>query len=272
MISMKKWRWSKTKIMLFIMWVTVIPYVSVSAQTTVVEGTPKTEAQKKEEAWANFVRAVEDRMRNDWAWLGRYAADNEALVRDPNNAHRVVFMGNSITEGWMQKNPDFFNGNHYINRGIGGQTTPQMLVRFRQDVVNLHPSTVVILAGTNDIAENTGPSKIEDVAGNIISMTELAQTHGIRVILCSVLPALSFPWHPGIEPAPSIIALNKLLKDYAEQNGLDYVDYYSSLVDVDSGLKKAFSEDGVHPNLAGYQVMEPLVQAAIQHTVNAKKK
>lgn len=195
----------------------------------------------------------------DWANLSKYSMANQEL----DGTSRVVFMGNSITEGWSQINPDFFKGKPYINRGIGGQTTPQMLVRFRADVIDLNPKVVVILAGTNDIAGNTGPITLSAIAGNIMSMAELAQANGIKVILASVLPAFDYAWKPGLEPNIKIPKLNKMIKDYADKKGMIYLDYFTPMVDERNGMKKAYSEDGVHPNLLGYQVMGPLVEAAI---------
>ena len=214
--------------------------------------------------------AVEFRIHNDWAWLEHYEDDNEKLPVPAVGERRVVFFGNSITEYWIHTDSPFFKDKNYIDRGIGGQTTPQMLVRFREDVINLKPEIVIILAGINDIAGNTGPSKIENVAGNIFSMAELARVNHIKVILCSVLPAAAFPWHPGIDPVPSIIKLNQLLKDYAEKNQLIYVDYYSATVNADKGFKKELTIDGVHPNLAGYKVMEPLAERAITAALSHK--
>lgn len=230
----------------------------------------KTEAQRKQQDWANFMKMIDDRLHNDWAWLKRYEADNDKMPAPDKDEKRVVFLGNSITEGWINKDPEFFQSHGYINRGIGGQTTPQMLVRFREDVVNLHPKVVIILAGINDIAGNTGPSRLENVAGNIISMAEIAKANGIKVILCSVLPAIGFPWHPGIDPIQSIIKLNATLKSYADKNKLTYVDYYSPVVDAQRGFKKDLAIDGVHPNLAGYKIMEPLAEEAINKALSAK--
>lgn len=206
----------------------------------------------------------EDRTRTDWAWLKRFQMDNQQLPAPKPGEKRVVFMGNSITQGWLRLNPAFFEGRPYINRGISGQTTPQMLLRFRQDVLDLKPAVVVILAGTNDIAGNTGPMTLDESMDNITSMAELAKANGIEVVLCSVLPAYDFPWRPGLQPAPKIVQLNAMIKQYAQQNGLAYVNYHSALSDERNGLKKAYSGDGVHPNLAGYKVMEPLVEKAIQ--------
>lgn len=200
----------------------------------------------------------------DWANLNRYKEENAKVpVLNAKDQSRVVFMGNSITEGWLNKRPDFFHSKKYINRGISGQTTPQMLLRFRQDVIALKPSLVVILAGINDIAENTGPYSAETTSGNIFSMCELAKQNGIKVIVCSVLPASDFQWKKGMEPAPKVIALNKTIKSYAEKNKLFYVDYYSAMVNDEMGLKAQLCTDGVHPNEAGYAVMEPILEKTI---------
>lgn len=201
---------------------------------------------------------------NDWPNFERYKEDNLKLGLPKADENRIVFMGNSITQGWSETNPDFFIGKSYINRGISGQTTPQMLVRFRADVVNLKPKVVVILAGTNDIAGNTGPSTLEMIEDNIASMVEIAKANNIKVVLCSVLPAYDYPWKPGLEPAQKIVDLNKWIADYASKNEIVYVDYYTPMADERNGLKKEYSEDGVHPNLTGYKVMEPLVEKAIE--------
>ncbi|MEA5127941.1 MAG: SGNH/GDSL hydrolase family protein [Proteiniphilum sp.] len=199
----------------------------------------------------------------DWANLERFREDNEKLGPAKTCDQRVVFMGNSITQGWIGQVPEFFEGRDYINRGISGQTTPQMLLRFRQDVLKLWPKVVVILAGTNDIAGNTGPSTLEMIEDNIYSMTELAQAHGIQVVLCSVLPAYDYPWRPGLEPAPKIVELNKRIKQYASTRGAVYCDFFSAMADDRDGLPKELSGDGVHPNQEGYAIMGPLVENAI---------
>ncbi|MBF4465021.1 SGNH/GDSL hydrolase family protein [Flavobacterium sp. LC2016-12] len=200
----------------------------------------------------------------DWPNLNRYKEENAKMqVLNSKDHSRVVFMGNSITEGWLSKRPDFFSANKYINRGISGQTTPQMLLRFRQDVIALKPSVVVILAGINDIAQNTGPYSLGATSGNLFSMYELAKQNGIKVIICSVLPAADFPWKRGLEPAQKVIELNKVLKEYAEKNKLLYVDYFSAMVNEKWGLKEELGTDGVHPNEAGYAIMEPILQKAI---------
>jgi acetyl esterase/lipase/lysophospholipase L1-like esterase len=208
-------------------------------------------------------REMEDRLRNDWANLKRYQEENKKLVAPPPGENRVVFMGNSITEGWKRTDSSFFYRKPYVNRGISGQTTPQMLIRFRQDVIDLKPKVVVILAGINDIAQNTGPITLEAIMGNLASMATLARSNGIKVVLSSVLPAYDFPWRPGLEPAEKVVALNKMIKDHAEKNGYIYLDYFTAMVDSRKGMKKEFAYDEVHPTLAGYKVMGPLAEKAI---------
>jgi lysophospholipase L1-like esterase len=208
--------------------------------------------------------ATEDeRLRNDWANLQRYREANAGLGRPRPGERRVVFYGNSITEGWAPHFATMFPGKPYVGRGIGGQTTPQMLVRFRQDVIALAPRVVVILAGTNDIAGNTGPSTLEMIEDNLASMAELAKANGIQVVLSSVLPAYDYPWRPGLQPAPKIVALNAWMKDYAATHGAVYLDYHSAMVDERQGLRSDLSGDGVHPNEAGYRAMVPLAERAI---------
>jgi lysophospholipase L1-like esterase len=206
----------------------------------------------------------------DWANLARFKEANAQLTSPAKGEKRVVFMGNSITEGWIRTSPDFFSGKAYVNRGISGQTTPQMLVRFRPDVINLKPAVVVILAGTNDIAGNTGPSTLEMIMDNLISMAELAKANNIKVVLSSVLPAFDYPWKPGLEPAPKIIKLNEMIKNYADSHEIVYLDYFSAMADERNGLSKENSGDGVHPNKAGYQIMEPLAEAAIKKALSLK--
>ncbi|MCL6295674.1 SGNH/GDSL hydrolase family protein [Jejuia spongiicola] len=204
----------------------------------------------------------------DWANLKRFEKENIELEAPKKNEQRIVFMGNSITEGWKNIRPDFFANKPYINRGISGQTTPQMLLRFRQDVINLSPSVVVILAGINDIAGNTGPSTIEMISNNILSMAELAKSNNIKVVLCSVLPAYDFPWRPGLEPAEKVIKLNSILKSYAKKNNLVYVDYFSAMVNKSKGLKEDLGSDGIHPNAKGYKIMEPIIEKGIAFALN----
>lgn len=200
----------------------------------------------------------------DWAQLSRYKAANEKLGPPAPGENRIIFMGNSITEGWLEHYPEFFADKPYINRGISGQTTPQMLARFRQDVIDLQPKAVVILAGTNDIAENSGPITLPQIAGNIFAMAEMARMYGIEVLLCSVLPAADYPWRPGLQPAGKIEQLNRMLKDYAEKHSLMWVDYYSAMNDGKGGLRSDLTYDGVHPNRKGYEVMSEILEQALQ--------
>ena len=209
---------------------------------------------------------------NDWPQLARYRADNAALGPVAEGERRVVFFGDSITDAWgrLPDTGEFFPGKPYVNRGISGQTTEQMVVRFRQDVVDLHPSAVVILAGTNDVAGNTGPMTPEMTEENWKSMADLARANGIRVIFASVLPSRDFPWHKGLDPAPKIRLLNDWLKGYCVNHSITYLDYYSAMVADDGGMKPGISKDGVHPNAAGYAIMSPLAEAAIRETLGEK--
>lgn len=199
----------------------------------------------------------------DWPNLAKYRDSNAVLAPPKPGENRVVFMGNSITEGWKKYWADEFAGKPYVNRGISGQTTPQMLVRFRQDVIALRPKAVVILAGTNDIAGNTGPSTVEMIEDNLASMADIARMNGVRVVLCSVLPVYDYPWRPGLEPAPKIVALNAWMRHYADSTHSVYVDYHSAMRDNRQGMRAELASDGVHPNEAGYKIMVPLVEAGI---------
>jgi len=199
----------------------------------------------------------------DWANFAKYEEANRDAPRGA-----VVFMGDSVTEFWAQEHPDFFQENGYLCRGISGQTTSQMLVRFRADVIALQPRAVVILAGINDIAQNTGSIAVENTFGNIVSMSELALANGIRPILCGVLPAQRIVWNPKIEaPAPLVIRLNEMLRQYAEAQGLSYVDYPSALTDEHGRIPEKYAPDEVHPVSAGYRVMEDLVQPVIEKEI-----
>ncbi len=235
-----------------------------SASSTAASTQPSAEEMAKRR------QAQEDRLHNDWPYLQRYREENAKLIPPVKNESRVVFFGNSITEGWARYFSTMFPGKPYIGRGIGGQTTPQMLVRFRQDVVDLKPKVVVILAGTNDIAGNTGPSTIEMIEDNLASMAEVARTNKIRAVLSSVLPVYDYPWRPGLEPAPKIIALNKWMKEYAHSNGAVYLDYHSAMSDARGGMRSELSGDGVHPNEAGYRIMAPLAERAIEQALRMK--
>jgi lysophospholipase L1-like esterase len=215
-------------------------------------------------------RAQQERLLNDWPNLARYQAQNGQLGAPAPGENRVVFYGDSITDGWGRVQGAFFPGKPYVNRGISGQTTPQMLVRFRQDVVALKPKVVVILAGTNDIAGNTGPATPEMIQDNFMSMVDIAKANDIRVVLSSILPASDYPWKPGMDPGPKIVAMNTWLKDYAAKRGLVYLDYYPAVVDDKLGMKVELASDGVHPTKAGYDIMSPLAERAIAESLKRK--
>ena len=202
-------------------------------------------------------------MADDWAQLDYYKKLNSEIDLPSRNENRIVFMGNSITEGWGQLYPEYFSKKSFINRGISGQTTPQMLIRIRPDVIDLKPVIVIILAGINDIAGNTGPSTVKMICDNIISMAELAKINGIKVILSSVLPAGGYPWEPGINPSKKIIAVNKIINDYSKNNNMLYLDYYSSMVYDNDSLNPDYTYDGVHPNKSGYKIMSKLADSVI---------
>ena len=246
-----------TALLFFIFTATVIFAQNKSTEPT----------NEQKEAWR---KAQEEQFHNDWANLGRFREDNKKIGFPAAGEDRIVFMGNSITEGWSRTDPDFFSGKPYINRGISGQTTPQMLIRFKPDVVNIKPSVVVILAGINDIAGNTGPSTLEMIEDNLSSMVEIAQANGVRVVLSSVLPAYDFPWRPGLEPAEKVIKLNVWIKKFAETHKCVYLDYFTPMSDEKHGLKTEYSQDGVHPTMTGYKIMEPLVEEAIKKALGSK--
>jgi len=215
---------------------------------------------------------------NDWPALARYREDDKKVTAPAKNEQRVVFMGDSITDGWDDPaNGGFFPGKPYVDRGISGQTTPQMLIRFRHDVIELQPKVVVILAGTNDIAGNTGPTTLEAIEDNLISMAELATTNGIRVVLASLLPVSDYEVRDGKpinqttrRPPAQILALNNWIKEYAKAHHHVYLDYFSAMVDDKGFLKDELSKDGLHPNPQGYVVMAPLAEAAISASLKHK--
>ena len=212
----------------------------------------------------DYWREHDRQLLNDFPNLARFKEANTTLGPAAAGEKRVVFMGDSITEGWHFEKPDgVFAAKPYVNRGISGQTTPQMVLRFHQDVINLQPKVVVILAGTNDIAGNTGPMTPQDTENNIAAMAEMATQNHIAVVLCSILPAFDYPWQPGLTPAPKIDALNAWMKDYAAQHKYAYVDYHAAMKDARDGLPTNLSRDGVHPLPAGYDIMAPLVEAGI---------
>ncbi|MBP1637406.1 MAG: lipolytic protein family [Bacteroidetes bacterium] len=207
----------------------------------------------------------------DWANLQFYQTQNDTVLSLSIPKNRVVFMGNSITQGWKEAHPDFFKTNPYLDRGISGQTTPQMLVRFRQDVIALKPKVVVILAGTNDIAGNTGPSTLEMIMDNIASMAELAKANGIQPILCSILPAYDYPWKKGMEPNIKIPKINELIKSYAKMKNFIYMDYFTPMAEPTNAMKAEYTYDGVHCTSKGYDVMEAMIVPAINKALKKKK-
>lgn len=205
---------------------------------------------------------------SEYANFEMYVADNQRIGTPKSDEKRVVFMGNSITEAWVRYSPDFFTDNNYVGRGISGQVTHQMLLRFRADVLDLKPTAVVILAGTNDIAQNSGPVSLDEIADNIKSMADLALENNIKVILCSVLPAKDYPWKPGMNPLEKIPQLNEMIKGYAQKTrSVYYVDLYESMVDDEGGMKVprfTRADDLVHPNKAGYEMMEAVLHREIE--------
>ncbi len=204
----------------------------------------------------------------DWGQVCTFAAANAALP--PATRHRVIFFGDSITELWIQRDPAFFQ-NDLLDRGISGQTTSQMLVRFREDVIDLHPAVVQILAGTNDIAGNTGPTSLAQIQSNIETMSELAKAHGITVMLASIPPSVKYFWRPSVDPRPSIAATNAWLKTYAKRNGFIYADYYAVLSDGNGGYKAGYSGDDVHPSVAGFAAMRPIAARAVKEALKAAR-
>ena len=238
-----------------------VPETKAPAPTQAAPATPpapKPATHPDNDYW----RKHDQLMLTDFPWLARFKEADVKLGPPAAGENRVVFMGDSITEGWHLDVS--FPGKPYINRGITGQTTPQMVLRFRQDVVALQPKVVVILAGTNDIAGNTGPETLEEIEDNLASMADLAHANGIRVVLCSITPAFDYPWQPGLTPAPKIDAINAWLKAYAADHGYIYVDYHSAMKDERDGLPPTLSKDGVHPLPAGFAMMAPLVEAGIE--------
>ena len=224
--------------------------------------------------------AEADKKLNDWAELKRYEAANKQVTPPPKNESRVVFIGDSITDIWDENGfGGFFPGKPYINRGIGGQTTPQMLLRFRADVIDLQPKVVVILAGTNDISGNTGPMTLAETGANIASMAELATVNGIKVVLSSVIPVSDTVRRPDgtfyiqtrSRPPAKIVAMNDWLKSYSAKNGYTYLDYYSAMVDDRGFVRSGITFDGLHPNKEGYAIMNPLVESAIEQALKSKK-
>ena len=206
--------------------------------------------------------------KSDWAQYSRYEAANREIAFEP----VAVFMGNSITDIWYQQHPAFFDENYYLGRGIGGQVTSQMLCRFRNDVIELKPQCVVILAGINDIAKNNGDITIENIFRNFVSMCELAKANGIEVVLCSTLPCDRIVWRPEVKPADLVRQLNAMLRDYAAKNELVYVDYHSALTNETGGLSEELSADGCHPTMKCYERMEKMVKEGIEKALKQSGK
>ena len=212
---------------------------------------------------------MEENKNLDWPNLSRYQDENRSVGIPEKGKQRVVFMGDSITEEWSNLYADYFDTEGYINRGIGGQTTPQMLIRFKPDVIDLEPDIVVILAGTNDIAGNTGPSNVKMITDNIFSMAELARAHQIKVVLSSILPVFEYEWAKEIKDVPATIdSVNDELKKYVNDHGLVYLDYFSPMVDQRKGLNKDYTYDGVHPNQDGYILMSSLAQKVLSRLLH----
>ena len=253
--------------------VIAVPSLRLAAQET-PDGVPETKAPPPTislpswQSGAYWVHHAELLM-TDFGDLEHFHDADLKLGPPAPGENRVVFMGDSITEGWHLDQS--FPGKPYINRGISGQTSPQMLVRFRQDVIDLRPKVVVILAGTNDVAQNTGPIAPEQTEGDIVSMAQLARANGIKVVLCSILPSVEFWWHRGMDPAPKIAALNEWLKNYVAQHHYVYVDFYDAMKDPQGGLPPNLSRDGVHPGPAGHAIMAPLAEAGIEKALKSRE-
>lgn len=219
-------------------------------------------------ALIGIVVCADAQAQKDWANFGRFEQANKEQTTAP----KAVLMGNSITEGWVGKRPEFFTSHDYVSRGISGQTSSQMLVRFRADVIDLHPQVVVICAGTNDIAQNNGIISLPHIFDNIVSMVELARANGIRPVLCSVLPARQYSWRKELTPAPMIVELNAMIRAYAEREKIPYVDYHTPMAEADGGMIAAYTNDGVHPTEAGYEVMEKILPPVVDAALRTKPK
>jgi len=230
-----------------------------------VAGPATTPPTLSAEERAARIKAHQEQMLRDWPNLTRFRSANATITRA-----EVVFMGDSITELWGRQPEQFFPGKPYVNRGIGGQTTPQMVLRFQQDVVDLKPRVVVINGGTNDIAGNTGPSTLKMIEDNLKSMTEIAQANGIQVVLASVTPAYDYPWRKGLEPAEKVVELNNWMKDFCVMAGCTYADYFTPMADEKQGMKEGLSVDGIHPTAGGYRIMSPIAERAIQNALEKK--
>jgi len=248
---------------LLVLWWTFGAAGSGFAQDTPTAAAPTPPSPTPEQS-AACEKSAREQLFHDLADFAHYDSLNASLSPPAPQERRVIFMGDSVTEFWATRDPEFFARADFVDRGISGQTTPQMLLRFREDVIALKPAVVHILAGTNDIAGNTGPMDLPAIEANIASMVDLARVNGIQVLIGSVLPAAEFPWRPGLDPGPKIVALNEWLKSYAGSRHLIYVDYYKAMTDGALGIRSDLTPDGVHPSQAGYRVMEPLTKAAIR--------
>src|SRR6185437_11681170 len=237
-----------------------------TAPQTATQAAPTTSPESK------YQRKHDEQLLTDFGDLARYQQANSELGPPAPGVKRVVFMGDSITDAWGHPTGVFFPGKPYVNRGISGQTTPQMLVRFWPDVIALQPKVVVILAGTNDIAGNTGPTTPTSIEDNLMAMGDLARANGIRVVMASILPAAAYPWKPGIDPRAEITEINGWMRDYCDKKHYVYLDYYSAMVDANQGTRRDLTIDGVHPNADGYAVMTPLAEKAIAEALKSKQK
>lgn len=217
--------------------------------------------------FASLFSTVASADEADWANLRAYSQKNSELILQGAIQHRVVFMGDSITEFWDKEKSDLFANPHYVNRGISGQTTPQMLLRFRQDVIELRPEVVVILAGTNDIAGNSGPATNEQIQNNIMSMVDLARANNIKPVLCAMVPAANYYWAPELRPAPRIKDINAWIRAYTRAQSIDFIDFYAPMEAEGGALRAAYTNDGVHPNADGYLVMNELVKAKLAQII-----
>jgi lysophospholipase L1-like esterase len=248
---------------LWLLWCILGTVGSGFAQTIAAPATP-TPSSPSPEQIAACEKAAREQLFHDLAAFARYAAADATLPPPSLRERRVVFMGDSITESWATLDPAFFARADFVDRGISGQTTPQMLLRFRQDVIALKPAVVHIMAGTNDLAGNTGPMDLPGIEANLASMVDLARANGIQVVIGSVLPAADFPWRPGLNPGPKIVALNQWLEGYSHTRHLIYVDYYGAVTNGALGIRPDLSPDGVHPSKAGYRIMDHLAEPAIR--------
>ncbi|KQR68090.1 GDSL-type esterase/lipase family protein [Pedobacter sp. Leaf176] len=217
---------------------------------------------------SNDPKPKKEDFSDDWANISKYKKENELIGLPKKGEKRVVFLGSSIFEFWKQKDPEYFNTHGYVDRGISGQISSQLLIRFRQDVINLKPKAVIILAGSNDLAGSKGHVNNETILNNVKSMAELARKNHIKVILCKYLPIYEYPWNKTLKgAADQIISLNEAIVAYAKENNFTILDYFTPLVDDRNGQKAAYTTDGVHPNLAGYKVMEVVTDEAIRKTI-----